>query len=224
MLNSPSFPLRAAWHFLCPCRPSLGYPGPGWVECGEARRDLLQGQGALVYPRPSMALGDLRTAVSRPPAPWWPLVPGASPACLGPGLCRQHWLFSPWLVSIPAARETVWGLGVPSLGSVPDGYVIRFGLAGPQAAGVLGTSETVAEADVTPPSPRENCWGAVLPSVGTAPPPGCRAGTLGAAGPPSWQWARLGEWAHLGKGSFSDSAPVSSACLPQALWGSGGGV
>lgn len=96
---------------------------------------------------------------------------------------RQHWLFSLQLFSIPAAQE-IWGLGAPSLGSVPDGYVIRFGLAGPQAAGVSGASETVVEADVSPPSRRETCWGAAPPSLVTTSPPGRGVGTVWAARPP----------------------------------------
>lgn len=153
---------------------------------------------------------DLRTwpALPVPLALCWPLLPGASPDLGGDLTVTAPWQEHStgsslrYLLSIPAAQETLRALGVPSLGSVPDGYSVRFGLAGPQAAGALGVSETVIEADVPPASPWGNPCAVVLLSLVTASPQG---GAWGGSGQQDLQAgqglravARLGEWAHLG--------------------------
>lgn len=107
----------------------------------------LEGRGELGHPSIWPVLGTRRPRGledldfrSHAPArhgrgSWGPRLTRVGPwLCQCRGGCTGSSL--PQLLGIPAARETARGLGVPSPGSVLDGCVVRFGLAGPQAAGV----------------------------------------------------------------------------------------
>lgn len=179
MLNAPSFPLRAAWYFLWPRRPSLEALCP-WVGgmWGGKGGNFCRAKVRSSTPDPARASSCFHAPCSTVAARARGL------ACL-----LGAWTVSAALVLLsvacphPGCPGDCPGPWSPITGECPRRVWDQVWARRAPGCGCFGSLRDCGEADITLPSPRENSWGMTLPFAVTAPPPGCVLGTVGAAGP-----------------------------------------